>query len=183
MAEPRLDDAAVGERLGRLDELLGRLEQTPGPLARLGLDAVSELAALYGEALARCLDHAAAVPRVSSAFAADELVGHLLVLHDLHPEPVGRRVARAVHELAPEVAERGGSVELVGVEAGVATVRLATGGGCGSTGAALADAVREAVLAIAPELTEVRCVAPPRQPAFVPLDTLLHPVASAGPRA
>jgi Fe-S cluster biogenesis protein NfuA len=111
----------------------------------------------------------------------DELLGHLLVLHDLHPEPVDRRVARAVDELRGPIAERGGSLELVDVDAGVVTLRLATGG-CASSGADVTDGVRESLLAIAPELVEVRCVPPARQPTFVSMNSLMRPAASAGPR-
>jgi hypothetical protein len=72
--------------------------------------------------------------------------------------------------MAPAVRERGGEVELAGLDDGVARVRL-TVSGCGAAG--VEDEVRTAVLAVAPELDEVRREAPPRSPAFVPLDSLL----------
>jgi Fe-S cluster biogenesis protein NfuA len=172
-AADRLDDAAVRERLTGLDELLDRVEQIPGPAGELALEAVAALAEVYGEALARAL--ALADP---SAFAADELLGHLLVLHGIHPDPVERRVARALEDMAPAVRERGGEVELAGLDDGVARVRL-TVSGCGAAG--VEDEVRTAVLAVAPELDEVRREAPPRAPAFVPLDSLLQRPAGVGP--
>ena len=52
----RLDDRAVRERLGALDKQLDQLERTPGPVGELALDAVSGLAEIYGQALARALD-------------------------------------------------------------------------------------------------------------------------------
>src|SRR3954453_17142756 len=52
-APARLADAAVRERLTGLDELLERVEQIPGPAGELALEAVSALAEIYGEALAR----------------------------------------------------------------------------------------------------------------------------------
>ena len=63
---PRLDDAAVRERLTGLDELLERVEQIPGPAGELALEAVSALAEVYGEALARALALAAEPARRSS---------------------------------------------------------------------------------------------------------------------
>jgi Fe-S cluster biogenesis protein NfuA len=182
----RLDDTAVRERLARLDELLGQVEQIPGPSGELALEAVSALAAVYGEALARAVEHASGVPAVAEALAGDELLGHLLVLHGVHPDPLERRVARALEQLRPAVRRRGGDVELLGIDGSVATVRLTTGG-CGSSAAGVAagveDAVREAVLAVAPELREVRRERTTHEAAFVPLDSLLQRPAASGVRS
>ena len=128
-APARLDDPAVRERLTGLDELLERVEQIPGPAGELALEAVSALAEVYGEALARAL----ALAAEPAGFVADELLGHLLVLHGIHPDPVERRVERALDEMAPAVRERGGEVALAGLDDGVARVRL-TVSGCGAAG-------------------------------------------------
>ena len=163
---PRLDDTNVRERVARLDDLLAQVEQVPGPAGELALEAVSTLAEVYGEALARALA-LAAEPR---AFVADELLGHLLALHGIHPDPVERRVEQALSELEPAVRERGGEVQLAGIDDGVAHVRLSVSG-CGSAG--VEDAVRSAVLAVAPELADVERDVPAPSLAFVPLDSLL----------
>jgi Fe-S cluster biogenesis protein NfuA len=175
-AAPRLADPDVESRLARLDGLLEHLESAPGPTTRSATEAVRLLIEVYGEALARVLDHADG--RLAEHLADDELLGHLLVLHDIHPEPAERRAARAVERLRPAVRERGGDVEWAGVEGQVGRVRLRAGGGCGSGATEVTDAVREAVLAAAPELTAVESLpaSPDRQPApaFVPLATLTH---------
>ena len=176
MAEPeRLADPDVEARLSRLDQLLEGLEATPGPATRPAVEAVRLLTEIYGEALARVMDHADA--QLAEHLAEDELLGHLLVLHAIHPEPVERRAARAVERLRPAVQERGGDVEWAGADGAVGRVRLTAGGGCGSgCGGGTGDvtaAVREAVLAVAPELSAVE----PEQvtpPAFVPLTTITH---------
>lgn len=177
----RLRDDAVAKRLSRLDELLGQVEATPGPAGEVALAAVTELARVYGEALARAAGYVAEAPGPLEAFLADELLGHLLVLHEIHPEPVARRVARAIARLRPEVAGRGGMVELTGVEDGVATVVLALGG-CGSTVDGVRKAVTEAVLAVAPELSEVAIVAPAKSgdSAFVPLASVTARARGSG---
>lgn len=170
----RLPDPAVEARLARLDEVLAGLESAPGP----ALEAVRLLTEVYGEALARVLDHAD--EPLSERLAEDELLAHLLVLHDIHPESPERRAARAVERLRPAVRERGGDLEWAGVDGQVARVRLTSGGGCGSgCGAGSSDvgeAVRAAVLAVAPELTEVETVPGTAQrkaaPVFVPLSTI-----------
>jgi Fe-S cluster biogenesis protein NfuA len=173
----RLDDGEVTARIARIDELLETVQGAPGPMARTALDAVRALTEVYGEALARVLDHADAA--LAARLAEDELLGHLLVLHDVHPEPPERRAARAVERLRPAVRERGGDIALDAVEGQVARVRLRTAGcgsGCGSALAGVEDAVREAVLAAAPELTAVEAVpeTQSRPPAFVPVDSLLR---------
>ncbi|MFE7170682.1 NifU family protein [Streptomyces sp. NPDC057616] len=175
----RLADPAVEGRLARLDELLAGLESAPGPANRSAIEAVRLLTEIYGEALARVMDHAD--ERLAAHLTEDELVGHLLVLHAIHPEPAERRAARAVERLRPAVRERGGDVEWAGVEEGVGRVRLTAGGGCGSgCGGGSADVsavVREAVLAAAPELTAVEPVQAAAPAAFVPLTDLTRRVA------
>ncbi|GCB52297.1 NifU family protein [Streptomyces sp. NL15-2K] len=179
-AATRLADPDVEARLARLDELLEGLQSMPGPATRSATEAVGLLTAVYGEALARVLDHADG--QLVTRLADDELLGHLLVLHDIHPEPVEHRAARAVERLRPAVRERGGDVEWAGVDGDVARVRLTAGGGCGSGcgggGGEVTAAVREAVLAVAPELAAVEPVQASSDrsapPAFVPLATLTH---------
>ena len=85
-APARLDDRAVRERLAALDEQLAQLETTPGPIGELALAAVSGLAEIYGQALARALD--LVDPALVERMLGDELIGHLLVLHGIHPSPI-----------------------------------------------------------------------------------------------
>lgn len=167
----RLDDASVVQRLARIDELLERLEKAPGPTSRSAVETVRALTEVYGEALARVMDHADAP--LADRMAGDELLGHLLVLHSIHPEPVERRVARAVERLKTDLRGRGAEIELAGIDAGVARVRLRTKG-CGSSAAGVTEAVREALLAVAPELRSVEALpgSERQAAAFVPLDAL-----------
>ncbi|MGW0416672.1 NifU family protein, partial [Streptomyces collinus] len=104
----RLPDPAVEARLARLDELLAGLESAPGPAAREALESVALLTEVYGEALARVLD--LADDGLRARLADDELLGHLLVLHGIHPESAEDRAARAVERLRPAVRERGGDL-------------------------------------------------------------------------
>ncbi|MFU8871616.1 hypothetical protein [Micromonospora sp. SL4-19] len=174
MGEPpciqRLDDAAVEPRLTRLDAALGQLEQTPGRTAELALEAVEILTEVYGEALARVTDLAADDRRALDRLADDELLRHLLLLHRIHPDPVERRVARAVDDLRPQLRARGAEIALVGVQDEVARISLSASS-CGG-GEALRDQVRELVLTFAPELSAVDVVAPAAAPALIPVATL-----------
>lgn len=179
MAEgpPRLDAAAVAERLTALEDLLAHLERVPGATAEKALDAVALMTELYGEALARVLDR---LPQETARpLMEDELVGHLLVLHGLHPLPAEERAARALERLRPALREHGADAELIGIEDGVARVRLSARG-CGSALGPAREAVEAALTAAAPELRGVEPVRPAAPAAFVPADSLLRrPAASA----
>ena len=64
----------------------------------------------------------------------DELIGHLLVLHGIHPSPIEYRTSRVIEGMRATLFARGAEIELTGIEHGVAILRLSAKG-CG-TGAA-----------------------------------------------
>ncbi|MFR9775709.1 hypothetical protein ACL02O_06575 [Micromonospora sp. MS34] len=167
----RLDDAAVEPRLAHLDAVLGQLEQTPGRTAELALAAVAILTEVYGEALARVTDLAAGNPHVLDRLAGDDLLRHLLLLHGIHPDPLDRRVARAIDDLRPQLRAQGTEIALVGVQDDVAQISLSARS-CGGGAPALQDVVRDQVLTYAPELSAVDLVVPAPAPALIPLTTL-----------
>lgn len=153
----RLDDAAVRERLSRIDELLEQVEQVAGPTMDAAMEAVQGLTEVYGEALARVLNMADS--ELARKLSDDELVGHLLVLHDVHPEPVEARVERALDSVRPYIESHGGKVELAEIDEGLARVRLSGAcESCSSSAETLEQAVSESVLALAPELAGVEQV-------------------------
>lgn len=156
MADPapaparRLDEQAVLDAISRFERDMDRVEQVPGPTVEVALDAITTLTALYGEALARVVD--AADDALLHRLSDDDLVGHLLALHGLHPEPVETRVQKVLAQIRAELGDDG-RAELAGIDAGVAHIRVA-GRGCGSSDGT-AHAVAEAVLGEAPELDAV----------------------------
>jgi len=173
-AQTRLGDRAVRQRLVVLDEQLAQLEATPGPIGELALAAVSGLAEIYGQALARALDMVD--PTLVERMLGDELIGHLLVLHGIHPSPIEYRTSRVIEGMRAGLVARGAEIELTGIEQGVANLRLAAKG-CGSGAAGIEQSVRDAVLAAVPELSAVSFEPAQRksQAAFVPLDSLMRP--------
>jgi Fe-S cluster biogenesis protein NfuA len=159
------DDRQAREHVQRLEALLDELESFEGmavPARRTAIETVQALIDLYGEVLARtmALVRRSSDPGLAEALAADELVSHLLLTHDLHPVDVETRVARAVESVRRSLRADGADVELVGVEAGVARLRLRLdgldggGNGCGGR-SALQTAVTDAVRYAAPELDAV----------------------------
>jgi Fe-S cluster biogenesis protein NfuA len=133
-------EESVRERVARVEAVLDAIEDDPA-----AVEAVAAVVELYGDALARIV--AGADP------AADELVSHLLLVHDLHPVDVETRVRTALEDVRPYLGSHGGDVELLGVEGGVARLRLGgTCNGCPSSTVTLKNAVEQAILKAAPEL-------------------------------
>jgi len=154
----RLDDRAASALAEHLESLLARLEMLPEQPARaVALDAVEAIVRLYGEGLARMIDQLAQRDRtLISALARDELVSHLLLLHELHPDALDERARRALDAIGPELQAHGRRVELIDVTGDVARVRLARDGhGCASTSRTVRGTIEDAVLRAAPELSRV----------------------------
>jgi Fe-S cluster biogenesis protein NfuA len=164
------------EDVAAVEALLERLDAVDDPvLKELATDTVAAVLRLHGAGLARVLDAAGRLgpPELLAALVDDELVGHLLLLHDLHPVDVADRVATAVAGVRPALAARHAEVSLESVADGVAHVRLSTTSGCGSTAASLTGAVEEAVLDAAPELSAVDVtVDVARAPTVIPVSAL-----------
>src|SRR5436305_1124816 len=120
------EDRELTERAARIEALLDEIDSLPDPAVRGKVaDVVQGLLAFYGEGLRRMLaiverDGRTAGAHLLEAFARDELIAHLLLLHDLHPVDVETRVARALEEVRPYLQSHGGNVQLLGIEGGVA---------------------------------------------------------------
>jgi len=154
-------EAAAAPDAQRVERLLEAVEALPDARARAAaLAAVQAVVELYGSALARIV--AQVGPGTARALAGDEQVGHLLLVHDLHPLGVEERVQEALDGVRPYLESHGGDVELLSVEAGVARVRLnGSCDGCPASAMTLKLAIEEAVLAAAPDVERVEAQAPP----------------------
>ncbi|GAA2629897.1 hypothetical protein [Paractinoplanes durhamensis] len=155
----------------RIDQVLAQL----GPGAPLGEELIGLLLGLYGDGLARIT--AALGPAATAELCADPLIASLLLVHDLHPVPLAKRIVAAL---------AGTDADLLGVDdAGVAHLRVRTTG-CGVSGR-----IEAAVRTAAPEVTAVDVVnAPPllqisRRPGLVvahhPPGALPAPPQPGGP--
>jgi len=152
-----LDDQGLQERVARMEMLLGEIEALEDPNARSkAAEVVQVLLELYGEGLARMMNTIAEGEereKTFDAFAGDELISHLLLLHGLHPLDVETRVVRALEEVRPYLQSHGGNVELLGVEGGVARLRMqGSCSGCPSSTMTLKLAIEEAIQKAAPDL-------------------------------
>jgi Fe-S cluster biogenesis protein NfuA len=136
-------EPTVPQLLERAEALLGAIEDDPK-----ALEAIQAVTELYGEALARILAGADPVE--------DELVSQLLLVHDIHPVDIETRCQRALDDVRPYLGSHGGDVELLGVEDGVARLKLAgTCNGCPSSAATLKNAIEEALFRAAPDLERI----------------------------
>jgi len=163
-----LDDQGLQERVARMETLLEQIEALKDPHARSkAAEVVGVLLDLYGDGLARMMDlvYETGNDKAFESFAHDELVSHLLLLHGLHPLDVETRVVQALEEVRPYLQSHGGNVEFLGVEGGVARLRMqGSCDGCPSSAMTLKLAIEEAVLKAAPDLDgiEAEGVAEPK---------------------
>jgi Fe-S cluster biogenesis protein NfuA/nitrite reductase/ring-hydroxylating ferredoxin subunit len=143
------------ELIGRVEGLLGELESLPDARARdTALETVQAVVELYGAGLERIVANVGELQ--TTLLARDELVAHLLLLHDLHPVGVEERVREALESVRPYLGSHGGDVELLGVADGVARVRMqGSCEGCPASSMTLKLAIEDAVLKAAPDVERV----------------------------
>ncbi len=135
----------------RVEELLAQLRARAGPeAADVAEELVTCLVRLYGAGLANIMAVIGDDDRLRARLIADPLVESLLLVHDLHPLDTEARIRRALGRI-------GAGAEFLGVDDD-GVVRIRPGSGCGSTTAAVEQAVADA----APETAGVRLV--PRDP-------------------
>lgn len=147
------------ERVGRVEALLEQVESLTDPRAKAAaVETVQALLELYREGLSRLMERLEQLGgrALCEAAAEDDLVAHLLFLHDLHPVDVRTRVLRALEEVRPTLLLHSGDVELLDIENGVARLRLqGSCHGCPASAMTLKLAIEEAVLKAAPDLERI----------------------------
>ena len=169
------------QRAGRIETLIQEVEELTDAHARAVTgELVQALLDMYGEGLARMLELIvqADAPdnKLIQKLADDDLVSSLLLLHGLHPLDIEKRIIQALDGVRPYLKSHGGNVEFIGVEDGVAYLRLeGSCHSCPSSTMTLKLTIEEAIYKAAPDLDrlEVEGVAePPRRPGvpvtFVP---------------
>jgi hypothetical protein len=156
------------ERLETLVKKVRSLHDAAARDAALELvQAVMELHASGIERMMEIVHEFGAGEPVFEAFAADNVVSGILLLHDLHPLDLEDRVRRALDQ--PSFRGRGVTVEVLSVRDGIVDIRI-------EGGPALRSAVEKALAEAAPDAVEIviQGAAGNHAPAgFVPLERLL----------
>jgi Fe-S cluster biogenesis protein NfuA/nitrite reductase/ring-hydroxylating ferredoxin subunit len=154
--------------IARVQELSEQLEGVQDFQARAIADElVSSVIQLYGDGLERIF--AALDDDMRDRLAADGVVASLMLIHGLYPIDLETRVREALDSVRPYMESHGGDVELLGIEDGVARMRLVGHcDGCPASESTLELAIKKALEETAPDLEglEVEGVQARPAPAF-----------------
>jgi Fe-S cluster biogenesis protein NfuA/nitrite reductase/ring-hydroxylating ferredoxin subunit len=147
-----------GDSLERLVQEIDALP--PGRARDSAVEIVQELMDLHGSGLERMLEliHGSSQSGqpLIDRLAEDPAVSGLLLLHDLHPAPLEERVNQALASVRPYLGTHGGNVELLGLNGGVAHLRLeGSCHGCASSAVTLKLAIEQALNEAAPDLNGI----------------------------
>lgn len=148
--------SSVREASERIETLLDELTQGAPPAVMQRVEELlADVMALYGAGLERVMETVG--PDLVRRLADDELVGNLLVLHDLHPDDVDTRVQRALDQVRPYLGSHAGGVSLSKVdEAGVVHLKLeGSCDGCPSSALTVASAIEDAIAMAAPDVVSI----------------------------
>jgi Fe-S cluster biogenesis protein NfuA len=176
-----MEDREVRQLVAHVDVLLNKVESLEeGEAKSVAVEAIQALFELYGEGLRRIVNQAVQSHAIEllAGHKEDELISHLLLMHDLHPDSIETRVQQALDEVRPYMESHGGNVELLGVEAGVAYLRLVGScHGCMASSTTMKLAVEKAAHKFAPELVAIEAegaVEPPSgsMEGFVPVSNV-----------
>jgi Fe-S cluster biogenesis protein NfuA len=181
MANP-VDDPAFRKRMERIEHLLHAAEESSDPqaLARTR-EIVQTVLDLHGVALERLLATVAqagdAGREMIAAAAWDNLVGSVLLLHNLHPLDLEARVRLALDEVRPQLRSHGGDVEILSLADGFVRLRIqGSERGCHSTAQQMRAAVERAMDNKAPDAVAVEIEEAAAGPAvaFIPVQELVR---------
>ena len=157
--DPASGNGAAAEALiARVSELTARIGELGDPAARAGAEElVSAVIELYGEGLARIFEAVDASGEAGAALrsrlADDGVVASLMLIHDLYPVSLSERVVEALDSVRPYMESHGGNVDLLGIEDGVARIRLeGSCEGCPASASTLELAIKQALDEAAPDL-------------------------------
>lgn len=175
------NSSRIADDMRRIEELIRQIEAAADPQWHaLAVELVRVLMDLHCRAIARMLAIVAksgeAGTETVQRFSRDDLVGQLLMLYDLHPVDLERRVAQGLEKVRPLLNSHGGDVGLVGIEDGIVRLRLdGSCDGCSSSSLRMKLAIEEAVYEAAADAAGVEIVGSADEPppsGFVPLETL-----------
>ncbi len=149
---------AIQRRLERVEQLISASQQCADPALRSHVEEVVQgLLEYHRAALEQILILLGrTAPETLSALTNDDLVASVLLLYDLHPASLPKRVEQALEEVRPFLRSHGGEVELLGIDEGI--VRLEMRGschGCPSSMITLKTRIEQAIEQKAPDAVRI----------------------------
>lgn len=174
----------------RIESLLQEMATFPDSNAQAVTEELLQtLLTMYGEGLNRMLEITANFEpegeAIIDAYADDELVSSLLLLHGLHPIDVETRISNALESVRPYLKSHGGNVELLSVRDNIAHLRLqGSCNGCPSSSVTLTLAIEEAINKAAPDLERLQVdgvTNPPRPINVTPLKNAVNGTSGEAP--
>lgn len=149
------------QSMEQVEGLISKIENLPNAEARTtALELVKALMEFHGAGLERLMEIVADAGDPGYAmfdnFAADDLVGSLLLLYGLHPLPIEARVTKALEKVRPYLESHGGNVELLDITGGVVHLRMqGSCKSCPTSAMTLKLAIEEAIYAAAPDVVAI----------------------------
>jgi Fe-S cluster biogenesis protein NfuA/nitrite reductase/ring-hydroxylating ferredoxin subunit len=144
------------ELVERVQGLTAELERIGDPVAqRASEELVGAVIELYGQGLERIFEavSASSDAELGDRLAGDGVVASLMLIHGLYPVALEQRVVEALDSVRPYMESHGGNVELLGVEQGIARIRLeGSCDGCPASSSTLELAIKSALDEAAPDL-------------------------------
>jgi Fe-S cluster biogenesis protein NfuA/nitrite reductase/ring-hydroxylating ferredoxin subunit len=152
---------SIQQRMQRVEGLVRKIENLSDENAKSSaLELMQSLMEFHGAGLERMMDIVAESKAggfaVFDEFAADEVVGSLLLLYGLHPLTLEQRVMQGLAKVRPYLDSHGGDVELLSTEDGVVRLRMqGSCKSCPSSAMTLKLAIEEAIYAAAPDVVAI----------------------------
>ena len=158
-----VDQQEFQQRMQRVEALVQEIEGLADPAAQAAAQhLVQALLDLHGAAFGKLIELLSENDgngrATLDACVRDELVGSVLLLHDLHPWDLRTRVQHALERVQPLLESKGADVELLSVSDDAVRLRLQMRGkgcGCGSSPATLKQTIEQAVCDGAPEVSTI----------------------------
>jgi hypothetical protein len=146
------------EWVDKIEELVRQAEAIPDAKARsVTIDLLKAVLDFHAAGLERMMDmvfdSGPAGEAIAERIVADDLTSSMLLLHNLHPDNVETRVARAIEKLEEVFFSLGVKLSLVGIEGDL--VRLHFESQRTWSGAPVKGSIEKAIFQAAPEITSV----------------------------
>lgn len=167
------DEVRSQQWIDRIEELVHQAEALADPQARnIAIDLIQAVLDFHAAGLERIMEIAAASPAIAKRLVADDLISSLLLLHDLHPDDLETRIARAMDKLQTAFHPLGARLSLMGIEGG--TVRLHFESSRTWPAASVRTTIENGILQSAPEVSAIviEGIKEARAADFVPLANL-----------